>query len=63
MIADFELRLKGIASSIIARVLDKLDDSEEGERLFLQWAKEFSEFMPHNHELWKQLSTHISWPI
>lgn len=63
MIEQFERKLEGIADAIIVRVMAKMDDSEEGEKLFLQWADEFSGYKPHNTELWKQLSTHINWPI
>lgn len=63
MIEEFERKLEGIADAIIVRVMAKLDDTEEGERLFLQWASEFSNYEPHNPDLWSKLSTHISWPI
>lgn len=63
MIEEFERKLEGITDAIIVRVMAKLDDSEEGEKLFLRWADEFSDYKPHNPELWKQLSTHINWPI
>lgn len=63
MIEDFQTKLKGVATSIITRVMAKLDDDPETEDLFLKWADDFANLRPHDPELWGKLKTHIQWPV
>lgn len=63
MINKFQTDLRGIATGLIARVMDKLDDDPETKDLFLEWARGFSQLEPFNAELWNKLRTHIQWPI
>lgn len=63
MINKFQTDLRGIATGLIARVMDKLDDDPETKDLFLEWARGFSRLEPFNPELWNKLRTHIQWPI
>lgn len=59
----FHEDLRGVTNSLIQRVMNRLDDEPETEALFLEWARGFAAFEPHNEELWKRLSPHIKWPV
>lgn len=59
----FHEDLRGIANSLIQRVMNRLDDDPETEALFLEWARGFAALEPFNEELWERLRAHVKWPV
>ncbi len=60
---NFRNHLKGVASAIIQRVMEKLDDQPGTEELFLQWSKSFANLEEPDPVVWEKLRHHINFPI
>jgi len=60
---DIQLEeLEAITSVLIVRIMNKLKDTPEAERLFLEWLYYFTHSDQRYEEAFIKLRPHVNWP-